>query len=1245
MGLAAIVYGRAIAQPADSLYMCAVGNAASLAPAGVLYDSGGPDDNYADIESCSLLIDPGCAITLNLFIDYFYSEACCDRLAIYDGENEQAPLLANISGYYENLSYASSSGKFFLQWYSDGSVIERGFRLEWFSELAPPVPVEAAATVSDPAPALRAPVQFSASATNFPVTWLWDFGDNAFSSLQNPVHAYSQPGDYTAQLIVYNCHGLSDTVEVGLQVQDAPALSIDPPTLDLSVNCGDMAFAALQVGNQGQGALLFQADAALNRIPRVVVYTRNANADALAGLFSALAAGETEHILRNSMAPDAARLATDLREADVLILPDSYQDFLASQALAPAIQDFAARGGSVIFLALSYYNHWMEATGLLTAEDYYTQQFSYFDLEFTQGLPLTQGMPSLYFAPVFCGGLRISDPDYVSLCSQGNHSILGYRQQGRAKIVYLGFNFLSYDATTARLLGNALDWCGSRGRLAVTPAAGQVAVGGALVLDLEVHTNYLPAGGYSGQVLLQTNDPLQLEATVPFRLVVEGAPVAETTTTSINFGVAQQFAQVVRQMVVHNTGCDTLHFLSAGADNPYFFLLSPPAMALPWQSAVLKVAYAPQEPGAHSGQLILETDGGGISVQLSGLAVAAPVSVAIPTSLSDSLSCGDSFNQTITLSNNGMGVLNFQAGGAQAPKRVLGLTYGASSWKWNTLRTLVETSLSNVEVREYANASPDDLADSLAWASVLVLPPFDVFSDPAYDIFRPFVQEFLDRGGQVLVMGWYNTGPASQLGVLPPYFTNGYYDVEMAARIPAHAVFEGFESRFRITDFGYFANFDASGLVRLAEYNGELYLAALPVGLGNVLYWGASLDNAVPQNSQLLVNLFQWMANPLPPGLSVENLAGTLATGNSQNLTVEFDGQGLPGGLYSGQLRLNTNDPLNNPLIIPIQVEAGYQPCIRINYEIPPCSGRVAFSEEAINGLNSWYWTFGDGFNSFAASPEHTYAQGGAFTVTLVGCNNYGCDTTTRAIAIDAFYGPIDASCDPPTLDYCCEAGIFRVQLAELDHASGNALEGYQNLACNLGTQLMAGSQYPITVITGNQVDEHVRVWADLNNNGSFGNNELLFSSQAFVNHQGFVTIPNNAVRDTPLRLRVASEPYYYAPPGACGPVNRGQVEDYYIIVQEIVAAAEPPGSLSARLFPNPSAAETWLELELEGPERVQATITGQAGGRAAQLLEFSGRPGANRWLLPDLPAGLYFVSVYTSRGSAVLRWVKMRRP
>lgn len=1245
MGLMAAFHAPAMGQAPDSLNLCAGGNAVSLSPDGVLYDSGGPEGYYNDGEFCSLLINPGCAVSISLFIDYLDTESCCDRLFIYDGPNEHAPLLATLSGYYSGLTYTSTGGTLFLQWNTDGSVVDQGYRLEWASELAPPEQVVAGASASNPAPALQEPVQFSASATNFPVFWSWDFGDGSFSSLQNPAHAYNQPGDYTAQLVVVNCHGLSDTVGVAIQVQGPPALGVGPSSLELTVACGDTAFAAINLANDGQGPLLFQADAVLDYIPRVVVYARNANFDPLNGLLAALPVSGAEHSLRTSMAEDAAGLNADLADADILILPDSYQDIWAIQALAPAVQAFAARGGSVIFLAATYYNSWIEATGLLTAEGYYTQQYSYFNLDFTDGHPLTAGMPDQYFAPTFCGGHRFTDPDYASLCGQNGNSLLGFRRQGQARIIYLGFNFYSYDAVTAQLLGNALNWCRGR-RLSAAPGSGQVAVGGSGALSLGVNTAFLPAGTYSGQVILQINDPLHPEATVPFQLQVEGEPQAETETTALVFGITQQYAQVLRQFVLRNTGCDTLHILSAGTGNPYFYLLTYPDVVLPWQELVLKVAFNPQEPGSFNAALAIETDGGLISVQLGGLAVAAPVSSVSPTSLSASLSCEEGFTQTIMLSNTGQGQLNFQAGGAQAPKRVLGLTTGANYWKWNNLRNLMQSSLANLEVREYNGSDPAALADSLAWANILVLPPFDVFSDPAFDFFRPLIQGFLQEGGQVLVMGWYNTNPVSQLlGMLPPFTTNSYFDVEVAVNIPAHAAFEGFGRQFRTADYTYFAGLNIGGLARLAEYDGQLYLGYLPVGMGNVVYWGAALDYATSQNFDLLTNLFQWMANPLPPGLSIEAQSGVLLTGGSQSLTLEFNGQGLPGGLYSGQLRLNTNDPQNNPMIIPIEVEAPFSPCISISYEAAPCSGAVTFSEETINGLNSWYWTFGDGFDSFAANPVHTYADDGAYTATLVGCNDFGCDTASQEIFLDPFDGPVAANCSPQTQDYCCEAGIFRVQLAGIDYASGDASEGYQDLSCLPGANLMAGSQYPIEVTTGNHTDEYVRVWADLNGNGSFSDNELIFSSQAYIAHQGFITIPLNAVRDTPLRLRVVSEPTYYAPPFSCGPINRGQVEDYQIVVRDMVATSAPDAGAAARLFPNPSSSECWLEVELDYPESVEARIRNLAGQPAVGAIEYYGAPGANRWLLPDLPEGLYFVVVRTSRGSAVLRWVKAGRP
>ena len=48
-------------------------------------------------------------------------------------------------------------------------------------------------------------VQFNDLSTGFPDSWLWDFGDGSTSGLQNPAHAYLEPGSYEVCLtIIHN---------------------------------------------------------------------------------------------------------------------------------------------------------------------------------------------------------------------------------------------------------------------------------------------------------------------------------------------------------------------------------------------------------------------------------------------------------------------------------------------------------------------------------------------------------------------------------------------------------------------------------------------------------------------------------------------------------------------------------------------------------------------------------------------------------------------------------------------------------------------------------------------------------------------------------------------------------------------------------------------------------------------------------------------------------------------------------
>ena len=68
-----------------------------------------------------------------------------------------------------------------------------------------------------------APIQFADTSVNVPQSWYWDFGDGSHSTLQNPVHAYSNAGTHSVNLTVTNVKGTSSaTHQVTLTVPPVP---------------------------------------------------------------------------------------------------------------------------------------------------------------------------------------------------------------------------------------------------------------------------------------------------------------------------------------------------------------------------------------------------------------------------------------------------------------------------------------------------------------------------------------------------------------------------------------------------------------------------------------------------------------------------------------------------------------------------------------------------------------------------------------------------------------------------------------------------------------------------------------------------------------------------------------------------------------------------------------------------------------------------------------------------------------
>lgn len=141
-----------------------------------------------------------------------------------------------------------------------------------------------------------------------------------------------------------------------------------------------------------------------------------------------------------------------------------------------------------------------------------------------------------------------------------------------------------------------------------------------------------------------------------------------------------------------------------------------------------------------------------------------------------------------------------------------------------------------------------------------------------------------------------------------------------------------------------------------------------------------------------------------------------------------------------------------------------------------------------------------------------------------------------------------------PAANVVFGAGIFRVQVADLDTTTRGSIDGYQDYSCVRGASLTRGTSYRLQVATNPTADETVRAWVDFDNNGVFSQSELVLISQG-RHHSGLFTVPSNVAVGAVLRLRIAADLTLAPTPGPCTSSSYSQTEDYRVRIN----AALPP--------------------------------------------------------------------------------------
>jgi len=74
----------------------------------------------------------------------------------------------------------------------------------------------------------------------------------------------------------------------------------------------------------------------------------------------------------------------------------------------------------------------------------------------------------------------------------------------------------------------------------------------------------------------------------------------------------------------------------------------------------------------------------------------------------------------------------------------------------------------------------------------------------------------------------------------------------------------------------------------------------------------------------------------------------------------------------------------------------------------------VSFIDSSEGSIDSWYWSFGDGYISFWQHPRHTYREAGVYNVKLIVTNQFGSDSLIRGKYIVVLDKPLaDFTADP----------------------------------------------------------------------------------------------------------------------------------------------------------------------------------------------------------------------------------------
>ena len=507
-----------------------------------------------------------------------------------------------------------------------------------------------------------------------------------------------------------------------------------------------------------------------------------------------------------------------------------------------------------------------------------------------------------------------------------------------------------------RIDGYVTDW------LTVTPDSSSVPEGESQVHDATFDATDVGGGTYTVVLDILSNDPDQPVVSVPATMEVEGAPLfGGDLPDALDFGELFVNQTGTASFTLVNEGTEPLEVMLA-VDDPSYTVTPDDVTIGPGDSQEVTVSFTGTAEGSYPATLTITTNdpsSGPITIALNAEVVPGPVMVVEPDALDVALEIGATATETITVSNEGDGPLEYEVN----IQETTGLSASLSP---ADVAAPSNGGLVRAEMSAFGSAS---VYDGPGDPSVRPHAP----GDPVYTLDDGSSENAigLTNGGDVMWMNAFDAvdgaetirsiyvtwGQAGETGISAGHPTRVFvYEDPNDDGDPSDAVLLT-EAQTTVQN----PHTDTFTMVPIpaTEVDGVFFIAALYQNHAAGAFPAPLDQSSAPQGASWVAgtgtpgafNVDDLTANALPPSnvdglgfagnwllragtsgaanigwLAVNPSEGTVEPGGADELEVSLDAAGLDVGTYTADVVISSNDPVNSPEVVEVTLEVTSAP-------------------------------------------------------------------------------------------------------------------------------------------------------------------------------------------------------------------------------------------------------------------------------------------------------------------------------